>query len=105
MTALPEARLAREAEICYAIMGAITDYDAWRLTEADVTVEAIVANLSHTATSARRALATLLARDLPVDRTCPCASSLNGAIITDPSKISEEKKRALHVIAGRYWSP
>jgi len=98
MTALPEAKLAREAEICYAIMGAITDYDTWHATEADVNVETVVGNLTHTVASARRALVTLFSAALPKQRHCPCASALEGAIITDPAMIAEEQKHAL-----RWW--
>ena len=101
MTALPEAKLAREAELCYATMAAMTDYDVWREMEADVTVETVVANLNKNVETARTAIRSLLASDVS-NRTCTCGESMNGAIMTAPDAIPERRKIELSVIAGRY---
>jgi len=101
MTALPEATLAREAELCYATMAAMTDYDVWRQMEEDVTVETVVANLNKNAETARTAIKSLLASDVS-NRGCACGESMNGAIMTAPDTIPERRKTELSVIAGRY---
>jgi 5'-methylthioadenosine phosphorylase len=81
MTALPEAKLAREAELCYAIVACVTDYDVWHDSEEDVTVEMIVANLQQ---NVKRAQAVVRAavQNLPESRACHCATALDSAIIT-----------------------
>ena len=101
MTALPEAKLAREAELCYATMAAMTDYDVWREMEADVTVETVVANLHKNVETARTAIRSLLASDVS-NRSCTCGESMNGAIMTASDAIPERRKIELSVIAGRY---
>jgi 5'-methylthioadenosine phosphorylase len=101
MTALPEAKLAREAELCYAIMAAMTDYDVWRQMEEDVTVETVVANLTKNVETARTAIKSFLAADVS-NRHCTCGESLKGAIMTVPDAIPERRKTELSVIAGRY---
>jgi 5'-methylthioadenosine phosphorylase len=101
MTALPEAKLAREAELCYATMAAMTDYDVWRQMEEDVTVETVVASLNQNVETARTAIRSLLASDVS-NRHCTCGDSMNGAIMTAPDAISERRKTELSVIAGRY---
>lgn len=102
MTALPEAKLAREAELCYAVMAAVTDYDSWHETEADVTVAAVVANLERNVATAQRGIAALLGARLP-ERRCPCPGALDHAIITSADAIPPERKEALSVIAGRHF--
>jgi 5'-methylthioadenosine phosphorylase len=101
MTALPEAKLAREAEICYATMAWITDYDCWRESEEAVTVEMIIETLlKNVATS--KELLRKVAPLLTGERDCPCASALKSAIITPTDSIPEEFKRKLAPIAGKY---
>jgi len=101
MTALPEARLAREAEICYAILACSTDYDVWHDTEEDVTAELIVANLLRNVEVSRRAVRLALSR-LPDVRDCGCADALRDAIITPFDLVPEETIQRLSPIIGRY---
>lgn len=86
MTNLQEARLAREAEICYATMAFVTDYDCWKEDEDAVSVEAVVARLHENAATAKRATREL-ARRLPESRACPCPRVLDTALITERSRI------------------
>ena len=101
MTNLQEAKLAREAEICYTTVALVTDYDCWHPEHDQVTVEMIVSNLARNAETAQRLIAEAVAR-MPEARTCPCASALATAIITDPAAIPEETKRDLAPIIGKY---
>ena len=101
MTALPEAKLAREAEICYATMAWITDYDCWHQASESVTVEMVIANLQkNVATS--KALLWQVIPALGGDRNCPCESALRDAIITRKEEIPEDLKRKLAPVTGRY---
>ena len=102
MTALPEAKLAREAEICYTTLACATDYDVWHETEAHVSVERIIHNLQRNVSTAQatlRALVPLLARE---ERVCDCGSALKNAIITDPAHIPPETRQRLEAIVGQY---
>jgi 5'-methylthioadenosine phosphorylase len=101
MTNLTEARLAREAEICYASIALVTDYDCWHESEEDVSVEAIIAILGENAAAARRTLAGAVARIDP-GRPCACRDAMRYAIITHPNAISPEARERLRPIAGRY---
>ncbi len=101
MTAMPEARLAREAELCYATIAMVTDYDVWHETEETVTVDMVIANLLQNAETAK-ALVIELANGKLSDRTCRCGSALANAIVTDPSAITPEIRQRLGVIAERY---
>lgn len=101
MTAMPEARLAREAELCYATLACVTDFDVWHETAGEVTVEVVIENLHHNAAMAREILVSLAHMGLS-ERTCGCRDALRNAIITDPQAISAEKRRQLGVIAERY---
>ena len=103
MTNLQEAKLAREAEICYTTIALITDYDCWHPSHDQVTVEMIIANLTQNAANAQRVIAEAVAR-LPFERTCACASALQHAIITRPEAIPENVKRELAPIVGKYLS-
>ncbi|MGH2486417.1 MAG: S-methyl-5'-thioadenosine phosphorylase, partial [Ktedonobacterales bacterium] len=90
MTALPEAKLAREAEMCYATIACVTDYDVWHESAEPVTVEMVVANLTRNVSNAKRIIRDVVSR-LPADRaqlSCGCSSALRNAIMTDPSLIS-----------------
>lgn len=102
MTNLQEARLAREAEICYATMALVTDYDCWHETEAAVSVEAVIGYLHKNAKTAagivRRVIPTLVDRR----RSCACAGALQYAILTDPSKVPDKAKADLAPIIGKY---
>lgn len=101
MTNLQEAKLAREAEICYATIALVTDYDCWHPDHDQVTVEMIIANLTQNARTAQQVIAGAVAR-LPIDRTCECASALKHAIITRPDAIPDAVKRELAPIVRKY---
>ena len=101
MTNLQEAKLAREAEICYATLALVTDYDCWHEGHDDVTVEMIIATLTQNAVTAQRVIANAVAR-LPVERSCECASALGSAIITRPELISLALKQDLAPLIGKY---
>ena len=101
MTNLTEARLAREAEICYATLAFITDYDCWHEEEEDVSVEAVVKVLRDNALAARRVMREAI-RLLQPERTCACRNALANAILTDPKTITEAARLRLKPIAGKY---
>ncbi len=101
MTNLQEAKLAREAEICYATMALVTDYDVWHETEEDVSVEAVVKILQKNAEMARAILRAAV-RLMPEDRTCFCARALRDAIITPHHAIPGQVRRDLAPIVGKY---
>jgi 5'-methylthioadenosine phosphorylase len=101
MTALPEAKLAREAEICYATLALVTDYDVWHATDAAVSVELVVANLLKNVATAQGVVQALAPR-IPAERGCPCASALKDAFITTPDAIPASAKERLAAIVGRY---
>jgi 5'-methylthioadenosine phosphorylase len=101
MTNLQEAKLAREAEICYATMALITDYDVWHETEDDVSVDSVVAILRQNATTARAVLRAAVTM-IPAERSCACAHALRDAIITARDKVPAGVKRELAPIVGRY---
>ena len=103
MTALPEAKLAREAEICYAMLACATDYDVWHETEEDVSVEMVIANLQKNVVTSQRVLRDLVPR-LVGERGCGCASALANAIITAPDHIAPEARERLQAIIGKYVS-
>lgn len=103
MTALPEAKLAREAEICYASMNLVTDYDVWYPEHDEVTVEMVIANMQANLETAKR----IIRYALPVmeaigEGTCPCANALAGAIITDPARITADRKVQLRLLIEKY---
>jgi len=101
MTNLQEAKLAREAEICYVTIALVTDYDCWHPGHDSVTVEMIIRNLTANAETARRLIADAVTK-VPAERTCPCAQALATAIITRPDAVPPEIKRDLAPIVGKY---
>ena len=101
MTNLQEAKLAREAEICYATMALVTDYDCWRVSEEAVTVEAVLAYLRQNSEMARRVMAATVAA-LPRERRCPCGQSLQNAILTDPRAVPPATRSKLELLVGKY---
>ena len=101
MTNLQEAKLAREAEICYATLALVTDYDCWHPDHDSVTVELIIANLTQNALTAQRTIAAAVER-LSGPRTCPCKDALATAIITRPEQVPENVKQELAPIIGKY---
>jgi 5'-methylthioadenosine phosphorylase len=101
MTNLQEAKLAREAEICYTTLALVTDYDCWHPDHDQVTVEMIIDNLTQNARTAQRVIADAVGR-LPIARDCECARALATAIITRPDAIPDDLKRELAPIIGKY---
>ncbi|MCY3846073.1 MAG: S-methyl-5'-thioadenosine phosphorylase [Acidobacteria bacterium] len=101
MTNLQEAKLAREAEICFATLALVTDYDCWHPDHDNVSVEMVIETLQHNAETARRVIRMVVDR-LPVERGCECATALATAIITRPEAVAEETRRRLGPIVGRY---
>jgi 5'-methylthioadenosine phosphorylase len=99
MTAMPEARLAREAGICYATLAMVTDYDVWHELEADVTVELVQQIIHDNVERGKRVVAEVVARGLP-ECTCGCASALEGAIITAPERITPDIRERLSLLLG-----
>jgi 5'-methylthioadenosine phosphorylase len=101
MTNLQEAKLAREAEICYTTVALVTDYDCWHPEHDSVTVELVIANLMQNAVTAQAIIADAVSQ-LPFDRTCECASALKFALITRHDAINPETARDLAPIVGKY---
>jgi len=101
MTTSPEAFLAREAEMCYAVMAHVTDYDVWHISEEPVTVEKVVRTLDANTRLAQKTIAAL-AEALPAERTCACGSALHDALITSRQHISPDARRKLALLVERY---
>ena len=102
MTAIPEAKLAREAEICYGMLALATDYDCWHEGEDDVSVEAVLAVLKANAALANSITATLM-EILPETSDNECSSAAKFSIITQPDMISEKRKKELSTLYGKYF--
>ena len=103
MTALPEAKLAKEAEICYATMAWVTDYDCWHEEKEPVTVEMIIGNLMKNVAASKE----LLRKVIPLlegERECACATGLKDAIITPSDRIDGEFKKKMAPIIGKYFN-
>ena len=103
MTALPEAKLAREAEICYATLAIVTDYDCWHETYESVSTEMIISNLGHGITKTSQILRTAISK-IPQRRDCICSTALEKAITTPLKHIPAKTKRDLKLIIGKYLS-
>jgi 5'-methylthioadenosine phosphorylase len=101
MTNLQEAKLAREAEICYATLAMVTDYDCWHPDHDAVTAEQIIGVLGRNAETARRVLRAAVRR-LPIPRGCECATALKYALVTPTELVPDEVKRDLEPVIGRY---
>jgi len=101
MTNLQEAKLAREAEICYATMAMVTDYDCWREGHDDVTVDQVVAVLHQNADNAGKVVRSAVAA-MPKERTCSCGDALKYAILTDRKAIPAEARKKLAILLDKY---
>ena len=101
MTTSPEAFLAREAEICYAVMAHVTDYDVWHISEEPVTVEKVIEILNHNTQLAQQAVLNLVSH-LPSGRTCECPHALANALITHPESIPQEARQRLGLLVDKY---
>ncbi len=105
MTNLAEAKLAREAEICYCTIAMVTDYDCWHPHHNSVTVDMIVANLRANVAIAKNIIAKIAAEIQRMKRKCPCPDALKSAIITAPDRIPDSLRRSLGPIIGKYLPP
>jgi 5'-methylthioadenosine phosphorylase len=101
MTNMPEAKLAREAELCYATLALATDYDCWHVSAADVDIGAILAILQHNVQLAQEVI-TRTVPQLQGTRTCPCSTALQTAIITDRAMIPTAVRERLELLIDRY---
>jgi 5'-methylthioadenosine phosphorylase len=102
MTNLQEAKLAREAEICYVTVAMVTDYDCWHPHHDAVTVNDIIANLTQNAGNACRVVLEAVKR-MPAERACKCGSALSHALITDRNAVPETTRKKLDLIVGKYF--
>jgi 5'-methylthioadenosine phosphorylase len=101
MTALPEAKLAREAEICYAIIAGVTDYDCWQESCAPIPIDVIL-KTQRSQTRKIREIIRLAVGRIPDRRRCQCATAMKTAIVTDPKLIPAAQKKKLRLIIGKY---
>jgi len=101
MTNLQEAKLAREAEICYSTIALVTDYDCWHPDHDSVTVDMVMSTLAKNAATAQQIIAGAVER-LPYERTCECASALKYALVTRPEMVPQQVKKDLAPIIGKY---
>jgi len=101
MTNLQEAKLAREAEICYATLAMVTDYDCWHPEHEAVTVAQVIDCLNHNVENAQRIISKAV-RDMPRERTCKCGTGLAHALITDRKKVSPQARKKLALLVGKY---
>lgn len=101
MTNLQEAKLAREAEICYATLALVTDYDCWHTGAEAVTAEMVMENLKKNVETAKKVIKMTIS-ELPRVRKCKCATALENAIVTRPEAITVEKRKELELIIGKY---
>jgi len=101
MTASPEAFMAREAEMCYATMAHVTDYDVWHVSEEPVTVEMVIRTLNKNTEAAQESLR-LLVKSLDAPSSCSCENALATALITNPAVIPTETRKKLDLLVGKY---
>ena len=101
MTNLQEAKLAREAEICYSTIALVTDYDCWHPQHDAVTVSEVVQNLKKNSENAQKVIRAAVRR-LPVERTCKCQQSLQHAILTDLKKVPQATRAKLELLLKKY---
>ncbi|MBL7151523.1 MAG: S-methyl-5'-thioadenosine phosphorylase [Candidatus Omnitrophica bacterium] len=101
MTNMPEAKLAREAEICYSTLAAVTDYDCWHPQHESVTIDMVIQNLTKNIENAKKILSQAI-RNLPGGRGCGCGEALKSALVTDRKLIPEKVKKDLEIIIGKY---
>lgn len=101
MTAMPEAILAREAEICYATMAHVTDYDVWHESEETVSIEMLIENLQANTEISKQAIS-YLAPTISLERHCECATALENAIFTTPDQIPQKRKEDLNILISKY---
>ena len=100
MTALPEAKLAREAGICYATLALVTDYDCWHETEEEVSVDVVLSNMKKNVKTSAEILKSVL-HEIPNQLDCMCSKSLDNSVITNLDLVSKDVKTRLEVIMGK----
>ncbi len=103
MTALPEAKLAREAEICYAIIACVSDYDSWQEHKEPVNIDVVLDTLRRSSDIAKKIIKLAVSR-MPEKRDCDCPTALKTAIVTDLKLIPAEQKKKLDLLLGKYMS-
>ncbi len=101
MTNMSEAKLAREAEICYSSLACVTDYDCWHSEHESVTIDMVIQNLTKNIDNAKKIIVELV-KNLPQKRECSCKNALQYAIITDKKLIPEKTRKDLKIIIGKY---
>jgi 5'-methylthioadenosine phosphorylase len=101
MTNMPEAKLAREAEICYSTLAVVTDYDCWHPEYETITIDMVISNLRKNIENAKKIISALI-KKLSQKRTCVCKDTLKYAIVTDKKLIPEKVKKDLDIIIGKY---
>lgn len=101
MTNMPEAKLAREAEICYSTIACVTDYDCWHPQHESVTIDMVIQNLLKNIENAKKIVSAVI-RNIPSQRKCSCKDALKYAIITDKKLIPDKVKKDLDIIIGKY---
>ncbi len=101
MTNMPEAKLAREAEICYATIACVTDYDCWHPQYETITIDMVIKNLQKNIDNAKKILSAVI-KNLPHQRSCACKDALKHAIVTDRQLIPAKVKKDLKIIIGKY---
>ena len=101
MTNMPEARLAREAEMCYATLALATDYDCWHDQE-EVSVEQILKIIGRNVKTAQEIIRKMVDR-LPAERSCTCSRALENAVLTNPDVVNADARERLSLILGKYW--
>ena len=99
MTAIPEARLAREAEICYSTIATVTDYDVWK--DEEVSIETVISNVQKNELAVRDLILSVLPK-ISLEKACFCQNALENAIVTDRKVIPEETKKRLDLLIGKY---
>ena len=103
MTALPEAKLAREAEICYAVIAMVTDYDCWREAEESVTVERVLRVMAENTTAIQHSIPSIVGAIRGIE-DCGCRHAASGVVTTQADMIPYETRRRLKLFYGKYWS-
>ncbi len=101
MTSLQEAKLSREAEMCYAALALVTDFDCWHENECDVTVKTVLQNLNKNISHAKKIIQNIVPK-IPEKRDCLCATALENAIMTDPNVVPEETREKLKILVKKH---
>ena len=102
MTNLQEAKLAREAEICYATVALVTDYDCWKEEEDNLSIEMIIDNLNKNTENVKKVIGTTIPEIAAIERDCPCCGALKNGIVTHADMVPDKVKKELDIIIGKY---